>query len=401
MSATNAALKIVYGYSYYSSPAYGNVQALALAYVERLRAAGYDVTPFCLTPNPPRPAFTFADVDQRWRRGDRELLALYERLEQTLDGCDVLLNASGINLHPRFVERLPVLTVFQCFDDPENSANLSRPAAWAYDLCLVGNVAEVETYRDWGVRQAVWSPLGLMPDLYDNTLTAETIMSGERDIDLLMLIDKESPWRRARMDAMEAAFPGANFYGRGWSRGYLPNREKLAYLRRAKIGPNFHNSTGPINSRTFYLPANGVLQICDNKAHLPQVFELGREVVGFERASECIDLCRYYLAHDEERRQVALAGWQRVMRDYTETAIFGRHVALFAERLALAKPRRAWGGIALRQKRAADLTQVVRDLARGVRDPRHGLQALARRLRRYADRGRRFLARHDSAGTAP
>ena len=95
----------------------------------------------------------------------------------------------------------------------------------------------------------------------------------------------------------------------------------MALLQRTKIGINIHNSTGPINLRTYYLPANGVMQICDNKSYLGKVFELNKEVVGFDTIDEAIELCHYYLMHDDERRKIAAAGWERVLLDYNEVAI--------------------------------------------------------------------------------
>lgn len=317
-------LKVLYGYSWFASEAYGNVEELNLAYFKRLNDTGFDVEGFCLTLDPPGPCLTFKELDKRWRRGDRTLMEMYERLEKALEGKDVLINGPGINLHPEFVEQLPVFTVFQCFDDPENSANLSRPAAAAYDLCLVGNIAEVDTYRSWGVKHAEWSPMGLQPTIYDRTITFDGILNGERDIDLFMMLDRTAPWRKERVEKLARAFPEAHFYGRGWPRGFLPNDKELEYLRRAKIGPNIHNSTGPINYRTFYLPANGVMQICDNKKFLGEIYELGKEAVGFDTIEECIELCRYYLAHDEERRIIAANGWKRAVTDYNEIAVFNK-----------------------------------------------------------------------------
>ncbi len=317
-------LKVLYGYSWFSSEAYGNVKEMTLAYFSRLNESGFNVEGFCLTLNPPGPAISFKELDKKWRRGDKLLLQMYENLERALVGKDVFINGPGINLHPEFVEQLPVFTVFQCFDDPENSENLSKPVASAYDLCLVGNIAEIDTYRSWGVRNAEWSPMGLQPTIYNHSLTREDILSGKRDIDFFMLMDRMSPWRKERLEKLNSAFPDAHFYGRGWPRGYLPNDMELEYLQRAKIGPNLHNTTGPINYRTFYLPANGVMQICDNKKHLGKIFELGKEVVGFDTIDECIELCRYYLSHDEERRLIAANGWKKVITDYNEIAVFKR-----------------------------------------------------------------------------
>jgi spore maturation protein CgeB len=332
--------RFLLGYPYYRSSAYSNVEQMALTYQRRLREAGFDVEGFCLTTDAPGPRLTWPELDRRWKRGDRALLGMYERLQKKLEGKDVLINEAGINLHPEFVATLPVLTAYQCNDDPESSADLSKPVAAAYDLCLVGNIAEVETYRSWGVKRAEWRPMGVQPEVYDPALTRDQILNGERDLELFMMLDRLAPWRRERVEKLARAFPDAHFYGEGWPRGFMPASEQQVFLKRAKIGPNIHNSTGPINYRTFYLPANGVLQICDNKAHLAQIFELGTEAIGFDTMEECIEQCRYYMAHDAERRVIAAAGWARAIRDYTEIPIFQRVVEIVSEMLA-ATPRRS------------------------------------------------------------
>lgn len=321
-------MKILHGYPYYpANNTYGNVEKINLNYLQRLREGGIDIEGFCLTIDPPNECLSFKDLDSRWKNGDRKLLSLYEKLLKALEGKDVFFNAAGINLHPEFVETLPLITVFGCNDDPENSHNLSKPAAHAYDLCLIGNIAEIESYKSWGIRNVEWLPLGLMPNMYDHSLTYDKIVNGIRDIDLFMIIDKLSPWRKGKMIKMEAAFPDAHFYGKGWIRGYISRNDDLNFLGRSKIGPNFHNSSGPINSRTYYLPANGVMQICDNKSYLGKIYKLNNEVVGFDTVEECIDLCRYYLAHDNERRIIAAAGWKRAIEDYNELSVFKRAIS--------------------------------------------------------------------------
>jgi hypothetical protein len=265
----------------------------------------------------------FKEIDRKWKVGNKKLLSLYESLEKALDGKDVFFNSPGIHLHPDFVEKLPVFTVFGCNDDPESSENLSKPVAAAYDLCLIGNIAEIDTYKRWGIKRVEWLPMGLYPQIYDPSLTYDDIINETyRNIDLFMLIDKTQPLRKDRLEKMDRAFPDAHFYGNGWRRGYLPAKNEIEFLKRTKIGPNFHISTGPINYRTFYLPANGVMQICDNKSHLGLIYELGKEVVGFDTVEDCIDLCNYYLNHDDERRKIAADGWKRVVTDYNQISVF-------------------------------------------------------------------------------
>lgn len=324
-------LRILYAYTWYISEEYGNVRDVNEKYLEKLRSHGYDVEGFCLTLNPPGPCLKFDELDDLWKKSDLTLMRMYSRLLEKLEGKDVLINASGPNLHPEFVRQLPTFNVFQCFDDPESSELLSKPVAGYYDLCFVGNIAEVDTYRSWGVRNVEWMPLGAQTGFYDRTLTYEDILTRERDIDLFMMIDKTSKFRIERLSKLEQAFPDAHFYGRGWKRGILPGYLQLSYLARAKIGVNVHNSTGPINHRTFALPANGVMQICDNKSYLANIFEPGVEAIGFDSIDECIDLCRYYLAHDDERRLIAANGWKRAITEYTEESVFERAYHLIAK----------------------------------------------------------------------
>jgi hypothetical protein len=215
-------------------------------------------------------------------------------------------------------------------------------------------VAEVDTYRQAGIRNVEWTPLGLFPGTYDETLTFEAIMAEPRDIDLFMLIDRLSPHfdRPARLQILADAFPDAHFYGKGWPRGFLPDDRQLELLRRAKIGPNIHLKTGPLNFRTYQLPANGVMQICDNKSHLHAVFEPGREIVGFDTMAECVDLCRYFLAHDEERRLIAANGWKRAVTQYNEVAVFQSKVDAISRYTAQSAPKTAIAGISRTQRRA-------------------------------------------------
>ena len=41
-------------------------------------------------------------------------------------------------------------------------------------------------------------------------------------------------------------------------------------------------------------------------------FEPGEEIVGYRGADELVDKIRCYLAHDEERKRIVLAGYRRV-----------------------------------------------------------------------------------------
>ncbi len=322
-------MKILVGYSCY--PYEFDIAAWNEGWLERLRCGGFEVEGFCLTLDAPGSRLGWAELDRLWRARDPRLMAHYDRLLRRLEGFDVLLNYNGINLHPEFVEQLSCTTVFSCADDPESSADLSRPVASAYDLCLVGNIAAVPDYRTWGCKNARFWPLGFRHGDYDPNLREEDIARARRDVPLSLLCERQSPWRRARLDRFSSAFPEGVFRGPGWPAGFLPESQRIPLLQRTKVGVNFHNSTGPINFRTYYLPANGVLQVCDNRSNFARLFELGKEAAGFDTVEEAIDLCRYYMEHDDERTEMAIAGWKRATSDYSEEAVFRRFVEAVKE----------------------------------------------------------------------
>lgn len=291
------------------------------ARVARIRSWGYDVVAFPL--KCPGGWWHFPKLDAAWQQKDRALLDQYEELEKTLSDRDVLIAAGGSMLHPEFIEGLDVYTVFTCCDDPESSEVLSKPAAPAFDFSFSMNVACLDDYRAWGCKNVDWFYHAIQPEITAPGITEESILSGQRDLDLVLLCERvfNLSDRAQRVEQLTKEFPDAFIRGRGWPGGHV---EPAPVYARSKIGWNLHNSVGPCNARLITLPANGVMQICDNQSDLGKLLKLGEEVVGFDTIEECIDKTRYYLAHDEERRIVAANGWKRVQRDYTEQAQWER-----------------------------------------------------------------------------
>lgn len=309
-------------YAEYSS----NSTEKIAAWVRRLNESGFNVDSFSLSHKSDHPIIYWPDLDRQWKTGNRQLLTFYELLARKLEDYHVFLNFNGINLHPDFVQQLPTFNVYACFDDPESSEKLSKPVAWAYDLSMVGNIAEVDAYRKWGVHNVKFWPLGFRFEDYQPALSLEQILHGNRSNDLVLLCEKLTAWRRNRLEKYAEQFPQGEYWGLGWPNGFLSEDKRVPLLQCSKIGVNIHNSTGPINFRTYYLPANGVMQICDNKSFLGKLFVINKEVVGFDTIDEAIELTRYYINHDEERRQIAAAGWQRAIADYNEIEVFQRLV---------------------------------------------------------------------------
>lgn len=298
-------------------------------YASRIRALGYDVTGFAV------PCaggwWQYPRLDSEYRNPSSPIHEAYRRLEEALQDRDVLISAGGSMLHPAFVEKQKVFSVFTCADDPESSDVLSRPVAPSFDYAFTYNLACVDMYRSWGCRDVSWLFHPINSDLIDPSISHEGILGEDRDIDAVMFCERISGLsdRAARIERLVREFPSAMVRGKGWKGGYLRLDELTRAYRNARIGWNLHNSTGPTNTRTTMLPSYGILQICDNPSHLGKLFKLDEEVVGFETVEECIDKTRYFLSHEVERRRIAANGWRRATSDYTEK----RHWELILRRI--------------------------------------------------------------------
>jgi spore maturation protein CgeB len=317
-------LRYLIAYCAYSEERQRNYQAL----IRRHQLRGSDVEGFCVSPATlnDRQWLPFDDLARRWKGNDRALLSMYEALEEKLRLRDVFIVFNGANVHPEFLRNLSTYNVYMCWDDPDSSDLLSRPVASHFDYCFTGNASCIPLYQSWGVRNVTFLPILFFTEAdYSLALTESDVLEGNRDVDIVFL-GEMNVQRRDRLQHLKKNFPEAFTRGRGWPAGYFPEGEKIALYGRSKIGWNVHNSVGPCNIRTFALPANGILQICDNKCRIGEVFELGIEVVGFDRLEECVELTRYYLEHDDERRRIAASGWRRSMTDYNETANWQRMI---------------------------------------------------------------------------
>jgi spore maturation protein CgeB len=290
---------------------------------------GFDVVNFCNTPmSLERRWFPFPELDRLWKAGYKPLMEMYERLAEQLIGRDVLILYNGANLHPEFVVSMKnVMKVYTC-GDPESSDVLSKPVAHLFDIHLVNQFSEMEKFRNWGLSNVYFWPLGsFMTEEDVSDIDENSILDVSRRAVPTVLFAEYNAWRRSKLDVLKKSFPDGLFAGRGWGCGFVGYPELWGTYRKAQIGWNIHNSTG-FNFRTYDLPAHGVMQICDNKSDLAKIFSVDEEVVGFDDIRDCVELSRYYLAHPQEQRAIALAGWKRWRKDYTPEKVWDKLVAI-------------------------------------------------------------------------
>lgn len=269
------------------------------------------------------------------------LQRMYADMEATVKrhGADALLVMCCPPYHPDYLRRLPIYKALWIADGPMSAYDRDFAYQHAYDHILYHSPAYSrdmdmgEKLAYLGARRADLCPLALFDVGYDPTQTEATLFTHERDIDILFIgamhINKmpmlakvkRAFGRRCRIHGVTSLkrnlYFNAKFGFPGWVRP-VGFDEYVGLYQRTKIGFNVHNrgeyTVG--GYRMFELPANGVMQICDGGEHLNAFFEVGKEVVGYQYADDLIDKLGYYLKHDDERRQIAHAGFQRVTRTH-------------------------------------------------------------------------------------
>lgn len=325
--STMKSLRYLLVYPSYSSCRNEEDEAL----VQSIRLMGYNIETF---PIPcPEGWWPFPKLDAAWSQHSSTIMKIYEKLEETSRSFDILIASGGSMLHPDFITKLSTYNVFICGDDPESSDVLSKPVAPYFDYSFTLNAACTEMYRSWGCRNYDWLFIPIHPGNLNPSITENSILNGEREIDIALFCDKavDISDRAHRIDKLMREFPHAHVRGKGWPCGYSSHEEMKRVYMNSKLGWNLHHSSGPINARLMILPSYGVMQICDNKKHMDGIFSLDEEIVGFDTIEECIDKTRYYLNHDNERREIAAHGWKRVIRDYTDQRWWERLLSTIAD----------------------------------------------------------------------
>jgi hypothetical protein len=96
--------------------------------------------------------------------------------------------------------------------------------------------------------------------------------------------------------------------------------EMLNLFRNSKIVLNMHigvagNYAG--NMRLFEVTGVGSCLLTDDKQNIKELFEPGKEIITYNGPRDCINKAKWLLDHDDERRDIALAGHERTLQSHT------------------------------------------------------------------------------------
>lgn len=128
--------------------------------------------------------------------------------------------------------------------------------------------------------------------------------------------------RRLIIKKLMAAGVKVNTWGYGWPGGKVNQGEMIKILNQSRIVLNLSNASADkkiqqIKGRDFEVPGCKTLLLTQDLPSLTKYFDIGKEIVAYKNPEDLIEKCRYFLAHNEEREQIAEAGYKRVLREHT------------------------------------------------------------------------------------
>ena len=280
-------------------------------------------------------------LDNLYYERNPSLMRMYTEFEAAIQkhAPDAIVVDNCFPYHPEFLGKLDVYKVLRTSDGPICAYDRDFAYLHAYDHILFHSPAYsrdmgmVEKLHYCGRTNIDFWKLAAFNALHDTTKTEETILGGERDIDIIFVGAlhlgkmpflaklKKAFGRGARIHGIASLkkklYFNLKYRFPGWIRS-IPFEQYVPLYQRAKIGFNVHNrgkyTVG--GYRLFDLPANGVMQISDGGEYLEEFFKVGDEIVGYDDIDDLIDKLRYYLIQDEERKRIALNGYRRVMQEH-------------------------------------------------------------------------------------
>jgi hypothetical protein len=246
---------------------------------------------------------------------------------------DLVLVLKGFHVLPEtLVSMRRAARAIVCFqpDDllnPLNTNEAMRRSLPLWDVVFSPRTFAREEILAAGARRFEWLPFGYDPELSrpapHATLPAEDI---ERS---LVFVGQWAPERDAELTGLAGQVP-LSVWGGGWDR--VPESSPLApWLHRRHLldedlraaftqaGVNLlllrKGNRDRHAMRTFEIPACAGFMLAERTEDHLAFFEEGKEAVFFTGTEELLEHARRYLADPDAARQIAAAGYQRVLAD--------------------------------------------------------------------------------------
>ncbi len=247
--------------------------------------------------------FGSGDAQLRWHGGDNSYAQLQSQFPAGWKPDLVIFNSPEYEAVPAGIEEADCLTA-AIVGDWNLGGQAVQLTASAFDI-LIADRNGCELLRKAGHSRVVYAPFfSFDPRVH---YRMENV---ERDLDVVMIgsFHADVQRERARWVARVAGLSRrhrvhltCNVYGEEYTR--LMNRAKIVFNRSIR---------GEINMRAYEAPACGALMFYERENEEIRGIYRDREECVLYGDDDLEELIEYYLAHDDERRAIAEAGWRAV-----------------------------------------------------------------------------------------
>jgi spore maturation protein CgeB len=236
---------------------------------------------------------------------------------------DTILSIKGEMLDGEHIEFLGkefgARTALWFPDDPRFFESLTRYIAPSYDYVFTKSDAMIPKYKEIGASRAHVLPFGCDPTVHHPDLGIDK----KNDVCFVGTYDG----RRARILKSIKDVPNAYVYGPYWNvflrslaRPPVWGEEMTRTLNSSKIILNIHVESDlrlAPNMRTFEVPACQGFLLTDKVEGIDKYYKVGKEIVCYNDTKELVELVKYYLHMDEERKEVSSRGYERSIAEHT------------------------------------------------------------------------------------
>jgi len=287
-----------------------------------------------------------AGVDKLYRERDPRYMQMVDEFVNRFADFDLIVMSTYNFIHPDVFScslKNPI-KILGFIDDPISTYD-KIPHLWAFDGAFYispgyrdGQLMK-DALRNWGCSSVYWRPLTHLNNC-QRPPNPDDAFFRQRTTDLIY-VGGDYGAKISRLLKFKKYFDRRfQVYGRWPLKGYsgfakrligkrgfpyrvrsLTHDERTRWYWNSRIGLNMHYSERPSetgNVRMYEVPAHGAMLLCDKATHDSHslIFEPDVEAVYYDSTRDAIDRAEYYLAHEEERIDIAKAGYARFWRDY-------------------------------------------------------------------------------------
>ena len=199
------------------------------------------------------------------------------------------------------------------------------------DIMYLTNRGEVPRYRDLGVN-ARFITGGCDPRAHRMLDGTDRLYQSD-----VAFIGKPNTAERVEFMRVLAKKFDLKLWGSGWEKYglraaaadvYASEYRKICAGAKIILGWNIDPTIDLyFSNRTWYTLGCGGFLLTAYTPNLEELFGRGKELDWFETVEECCEKIAYYLEHDQERKQIARAGYQLAHNEYSYDKMVERIIA--------------------------------------------------------------------------